>query len=506
MASQKWYDRCMDPETTSPTAPRTYFRPTTASQRGLLFKTAATSTVTAAARRAHVSRGTYYHWLERYETAGEAGLAPPRSCAPQPPRLAPLSAAVCAEVLAYYDAHPHERGCRLIAARLRQAHAGQAVIGHSKVAELLRVARPPASGAAPPSEAAAAPGVVAVHAPAAQQTVNIDLCVVPLTHASAQPFASVSVSQAAAGAEPEVVVPSDAAPTWPGQVFADPSRPYAEQMVTYQAQRAAKGQRKHRRRQRQAAGQALNRRSDALRVVRRQQRQARQQEDAAWRLTRTEQRRAKYARQQQSRAARRTAQPAWRQQTANWTATQQGRRQQVAQRSRQDAEWRQARQEILSQLAALAALPLVTAWLAILVVVDNGTRRCLRLPVFVTGVHVTAAEIVTQLRQYWPPEIQFVISDNGAQFIADAFAQFARDMEFLHVRIAPQRPQTNGVAERFVRTFKEWLAWHTWQSPAELTALLAEFIVYYNDRPHQGVELAGLSPNEFARRLECSTC
>ena len=90
-----------------------------------------------------------------------------------------------------------------------------------------------------------------------------------------------------------------------------------------------------------------------------------------------------------------------------------------------------------------------------------------------------------------------------SQFIADAFSQFARDMEFLHVRIAPQRPQTNGVAERFVRTFKEWLAWHTWQGPEELTALLAEFIVYYNDRPQQGAELAGLSPNEFARRLVC---
>jgi hypothetical protein len=37
--------------------------------------------------------------------------------------------------------------------------------------------------------------------------------------------------------------------------------------------------------------------------------------------------------------------------------------------------------------------------------------------------------------------------------------------------------------------------------------LLIEFIAYYNDRPHQGAELDGLSPNEFARRLaECSTC
>jgi len=37
--------------------------------------------------------------------------------------------------------------------------------------------------------------------------------------------------------------------------------------------------------------------------------------------------------------------------------------------------------------------------------------------------------------------------------------------------------------------------------------LLAEFITYYNDRPPQGAELDGLSPNEFARRLaDCSTC
>jgi len=39
-----------------------------------------------------------------------------------------------------------------------------------------------------------------------------------------------------------------------------------------------------------------------------------------------------------------------------------------------------------------------------------------------------------------------------------------------------------GVAERFVRTLKEWLAWHTWQNDTELAALLAEFSVYYNAR------------------------
>jgi len=507
LASEKWYDRCMDPETTSPTAPRTYFRPTTASQRGLLFKTAATSTVTAAARRAHVGRGTYYHWLDRYETTGEAGLAQPRSGAPHQLRLAPLRAAGCAEVLADYDAHPHERGCRMIAQRLRQAHDGQAVIGHSKVAALIRLAHAPGTRPAAPAVAlnAAAPGVVAVPAPAANQTANSDLCVVPLPHNSAQAWALLCGSQAAAGASPEIGAPPDAAPPWPGQVFADPNRPYAEQMATYQAQRGAKGQRKHRRRQRQAARQALNRRSHERRVARRQQRPARQQADAAGRHQQAAQRHPQHVRQQQPRAERRAARAAWRQQTAPWAATQPVHRQQVAQRSAQDASWRQARQAMRRQRAALAGTPRVTAWLAILVVIDNGTRRCLQRPLFVTGGHVTAEEIVAQLRQHWPQEIQFVISDNGPQFIADAFAQLARDMEFLHVRIAPQHPQTNGIAERCVRTRKEWRAWHTWQSPEELTALLAEFIVYYNDRPHQGAELAGLAPNEFARRLVGST-
>jgi len=517
----------MDPTLTpTPTPARTYFRPTTASQRQLLFSTvAAGGTVLAAARQAHVGRGTYYYWAARYADGGPAGLLDARSRAPQHPRLAPISAAIWAEVLAYAETHPHERGGRTIAARLRQAHQGQPVIGHSKVAEILRLARAtpsaPPVGDARPGAPATAPGaaptppvtpatVVVVHAPAPNQTVNIDLGVVPVTHDRQQAWASVSVSEAAAGATPEVLPPPPVGPTWPGQVFADASRAYREQMQTYEAQRTAKrtakGQRKYRRRQKQTGRQAVALRSDELRVVRRRQRHVRHAEDVTWRQQRASHQVAVARRRQKTRAERRTDRTAWRQATDTWIKTRTIRQKQVEQRTTDDSAWRQARQELRSQLATLAALPLVTVWLAILVVVDNGTRRCLQLPLFVTGVHVTAEEIVAQLQAHWPKELQFVISDNGAQFIADTFAQFAQTMEFLHVRISPQRPQTNGIAERFVRTLKAWLAWHTWQSPEELTALLAEFIVYYNDRPHQGAELAGLSPNEFARQLRCSTC
>ena len=75
------------------------------------------------------------------------------------------------------------------------------------------------------------------------------------------------------------------------------------------------------------------------------------------------------------------------------------------------------------------------------------------------------------------------------------------DEEFIHVLIARHRPQSNGIAVRFVRTLKEWLANKAWQNDLELAALLQQFLDEYNDRPHQGLAIPGLSPNEFAKRI-----
>ena len=535
------YNGGMDTNTNPsfPVASRVYFRQTTASQRRFLFETAEeTGNIAEAARRAHVGRGTYYYWKARYQAGGAAALDQEHSRAPHRTRIPPVSAELWQEVLAYYREHPDERGYRTIANRLRQRHNGQKVISHSKVGDIVREARAasmvvgepllPVAGCyelplpATPSESevAALPGLVVtpqaprvVHAPQPNETVNIDLCVVPLTHESTQVLASVSLSQAAAGAAP---TPDEKVPVvaeWPGQVFGDVNLPYEQQMAQYAQQRAAKraskGQRKHRRRQKQAERAALNAQSDELRVGRRRQRQARREEDAAWRTTR-EAHRAEgqawralsRAERRQRRAVRQAQQQAWREQkAARQTLTQA--------RQAEDEAWRQERQRIRSGLAILLhSTPLVYAWLAIVVVVDNGTRRCLGLPMFTAGVHVTAEMVVAALRSIWPQGVQFVVSDNGAQFIAEVFQQFAQEMVFLHVRIAPRRACTNGIAERFVRTLKEWLEGRSWHTPEELAALLAEFIEYYNDRPHQGAELDGLSPNEYARWLSatCSTC
>ena len=143
----------------------------------------------------------------------------------------------------------------------------------------------------------------------------------------------------------------------------------------------------------------------------------------------------------------------------------------------------------------------MTAWIAILVITDNCTRQCLGLPLFVAGAKVTSEMIVDALRTLLPAELQFLISDRGGHFTAQAFQQLAQTQGFVHVVIARHRPQSNGIAERFVRTLKEWLKDKSWENDQALAALLAEFRTEYNDRPHQGLAIPGLSPNEFANRI-----
>lgn len=50
-----------------------------------------------------------------------------------------------------------------------------------------------------------------------------------------------------------------------------------------------------------------------------------------------------------------------------------------------------------------------------------------------------------------------VISDNGPQYSAEAYARFAQGYHFKHVTSSPYFPQSNGEAERAVRTIKELL-------------------------------------------------
>lgn len=282
-------------------------------------------------------------------------------------------------------------------------------------------------------------------------------------------------------------------------------------MHAYAEQRTLK--RQQRRRQGRTAGepseQARVRAEEAvLQQQRRQQRWDRQTEDKTWRTTRQAYRQHLQTWQALSRADKRQHRAEHQAILARWRLDRAARREQQQAHQTEDELWRQARQHLRQRLADLdPTTPAPTEWLAILVVVDNCTRRCLGLPLFTAGAHVTSEMVVAALGPLLPAELQFLISDNGPQFIADTFTQLAKTADFTHVRIAPRRACTNGIAERFVQTLKDWVAGRTWTTPQEMAALLSQFLTFYNDRPHQGAELNGLSPNEYARRLAtCSTC
>ena len=292
------------------------------------------------------------------------------------------------------------------------------------------------------------------------------------------------------------------APSYPGQVFADRERPYADVMQAFVAASHASAaeiaparaatEKPAAEEVPPATPRALRLQQAELRTQRRQVRERRKQEDAAWRTLRMEQR------TQAALAAGSLKRGAQAAQAAHRRALRQQRRQQRVHREREDTVWREARQALRERLQHSA---LITAWIAILVITDNCTRQCLGLPLFVAGAKVTADMVVTALRALLPDDLQFLISDRGVHFTAQVFQQLAAEQGFIHVVIARHRPQSNGIAERFVRTLKEWLADKVWASDQELAALLEQFGREYNQRPHQGLGIPGLSPNEFAERI-----
>ena len=324
---------------------------------------------------------------------------------------------------------------------------------------------------------------------------NVDLCFVPASHQVAAKLPAVSGSAGrlvvATRGQREQVKP------WPGQVFAERERSYAEAMLAF-VQASADPELLPTPSPAAAPVKPESKTAIKFAIARlrrqRQRRQTqRQQEDAAWQQLKREHRRRLQA--------PRSLLPHWgekKRQKRAWQAARQQRQETLLVRQAEDARWRQ---KLVLLQQRLTALPPVTAWIAILVVTDNCTRQCLGLPLFVAGAKLTADLVVHALRHLLPPELRFLISDRGTHFTANVFKQLAQDEQFIHVLIARHRPQSNGIAERFVRTLKEWLADHAWSDEVNLAFLLSTFLSHYNDRPHQGLPIPGLSPNEFANRI-----
>lgn len=83
-------------------------------------------------------------------------------------------------------------------------------------------------------------------------------------------------------------------------------------------------------------------------------------------------------------------------------------------------------------------------------------------------------------------KVERVLTDNGACYKSQKFRDACREFGIKHKRTRPYRPQTNGKAERFIRTaLKEWAYAHTYTLSEKRTANLPVWTHRYNFvRPH----------------------
>jgi transposase InsO family protein len=79
--------------------------------------------------------------------------------------------------------------------------------------------------------------------------------------------------------------------------------------------------------------------------------------------------------------------------------------------------------------------------------------------------------------------VERVLSDNGSCYRATIHALACRQLAIKHLRTRPYRPQTNGKAERFIRTLLHgWAYGAIYASSRERTAALDGWLWHYNHR------------------------
>ncbi len=99
-------------------------------------------------------------------------------------------------------------------------------------------------------------------------------------------------------------------------------------------------------------------------------------------------------------------------------------------------------------------------------------------------------------------EVERLMTDNGPAYVSAAHALACRAMGIRHIRTRPYRPQTNGKAERFIRTMlREWAYAGVYGSSAERAAALSGWLERYNSTRRHGA-LGHRPPIERLRELQ----
>lgn len=97
--------------------------------------------------------------------------------------------------------------------------------------------------------------------------------------------------------------------------------------------------------------------------------------------------------------------------------------------------------------------------------------------------------------------IERMLTDNGASYRSHAYRDTLAGQAIRHKRTRPFRPQTNGKAERFIRTLlDEWAYARPYRSNGDRLRALRRYVDFYNyGRPHTAI--GGLVPHAAVNNL-----
>ena len=99
------------------------------------------------------------------------------------------------------------------------------------------------------------------------------------------------------------------------------------------------------------------------------------------------------------------------------------------------------------------------------------------------------SQALDQLFDWFGPP-QTLVSDNGPPFTSYHMQKFYHRYGIKHVTTAPYHPASNGIAERFVRSFKDAMAKAEHSGQTDKVAAVRSFVRAYRWTPHTSTGLA----------------
>jgi len=132
---------------------------------------------------------------------------------------------------------------------------------------------------------------------------------------------------------------------------------------------------------------------------------------------------------------------------------------------------------------------LQTGWERVHVCVDDATRLAY-VEVLPDEKATTAIGFLRRAVAFYRSHgitVEQLMTDNGSAYRSTAHALACRALGIKHLRTRPYRPQTNGKAERFIRTMlREWVYAAVYGSSPERAAALSGWLERYNFRRRHG--------------------